>query len=114
MGSGRILVGKRHQMTIRYTLLTISLLLAAVSIGYSSILILRLISGAVGRVGDDVILVSYIIPTIGLILCLFCKGLKHQTKAILVSVVAILAWLILHLGGFVYSNGNLFGGFSPW
>jgi hypothetical protein len=93
----------------------ISLLIASVGtvalLAYSGVLILRLWSGGVGRLGSDVIAIAYVSAASALLGSLpaafASRSRTLRTIGAVVLLFAVLAttfWLVLHLGGFVYSH----------
>ena len=84
-------------------------------LAYCGVLIVRIINGGVGRVGGDMITLGYVLATASLVFGVIAailgrrKSPSHLSRfAHIVAAAAIACWLVLHLGGAVYSHGSLF------
>jgi hypothetical protein len=84
-------------------------------LAYCGVLVVRIGSGDTGRLGDDVIFMGYTLAAASLILGIVAEIIVRRhgrsTFALLAHAAAGLAigcWLILHLGGWIFSHGSLF------
>lgn len=94
-----------------------ALMSSALLFSYCIILTLRVSTGGAGHIGGDVIAGCYILAAIGLITSVLLYGLFQDSTSrsirpwcLASAIIATLAWLGLHLCGFVYSHESMFGG----
>jgi len=78
------------------------------------LLLVRLVSGGEGRIGDDIVLSTYLLTgltTAALIVSLLLlrdRNLLFKPATVhVLSLAAVGFWLCLHVGGFVYSHSSI-------
>ena len=81
---------------------------------FCCLLLVRLVSGGEGRLGDDVVFSTYLIAALTsavlIVSLLLLRDRNLLLKAASIHVLGLISigfWLCLHIGGFVYSHSSI-------
>ncbi len=87
---------------------------AAGLVGYCAVLEERVRLGGPGHIGDDIVVLAYLLSgllvslTLAELLWLRLDGRRWRVGLGTLVAMAVASWLCLHLGGFVYSHSSMF------